>query len=181
MIEFSDGITLLQGDIIRETSDAIVNAANSSLLGGMGVDGAIHRAGGPKVLAECKAVRESRYPDGLPTGEAVATSAGNLSSKWIIHTVGPIWRGGASGEEALLKSCYTSALDTASQLGAKSISFPAISTGVYGYPKERAAIAAFSAVKEWLSAHSVELSVRFVLYSASDMDTWSAVYKALYG
>ena len=126
MHEMDGGITLLQGDITKETTDAIVNAANSSLLGGGGVDGAIHRAGGPELISECRSIRETKYPDGLPTGEAVATGAGNLACSWVVHTVGPIWRGGVSNEEDLLKHSYTASLDCAKTLGAKSISFPAI-------------------------------------------------------
>ena len=181
MYEFNDGITLLQGDITKETTDAIVNAANPSLLGGGGVDGAIHRAGGPELLDECRKIRETQFPDGLPTGEAVYTGSGKLPCTWVIHTVGPFWRGGFSDEETLLKKSYTACLDSAKMLGAKSISFPAISTGVYGYPKERAAIAAFSAVKEWLAQNSGGMAIRFVLFSKADLDTFATVYKALYG
>ncbi len=137
------------GDITTLACDAIVNAANSSLLGGGGVDGAIHRAGGPEILAECKALRRGPLPDGLPAGKAVATTAGRLPAKRVIHTVGPIWRGGAHHEDEILASCYRESLALAAREGLESIAFPAISTGVYGFPRERAARIAWRTVQEF--------------------------------
>ncbi len=143
-------IEVAQGDITRETTDAIVNAANSSLLGGGGVDGAIHRAGGPEILEECRKIRKEQYPGGLPTGKAVATSGGRLKARHVIHTVGPIWAGGGGGEAELLASCYRESLRVADGLGLKSVAFPAISTGVYGYPMAEAAKVAVATVREVL-------------------------------
>jgi O-acetyl-ADP-ribose deacetylase len=153
-------IELVQGDITEQRVDAIVNAANSSLMGGGGVDGAIHRKGGPEILAECQRIRADRYPGGLPTGEAVATSAGRLLSRWVIHTVGPVFSR-SEDHSGLLASCHTRSLEAADELGAKSVAFPAISTGVYGYPLELAAPVALRAAQG--SDTSVE-EVRFVLF-----------------
>ena len=135
----SDRIAVLRGDITKLEVDAIVNAANSQLLGGGGVDGAIHRAGGPEILEECKAIRKNQYPgpEGMPPGNAVVTSGGYLPAKKIIHTVGPVWGGGNMGEEAILEKAYLSCLETALTNKISSIAFPAISTGVFGYPKKR--------------------------------------------
>ena len=135
------------GDITLQQVDVVVNAANSGLLGGGGVDGAIHRAGGPAILAECRELRRTRYPDGLPTGQAVATTAGDLPATWVIHTVGPIYSP-SHDQSALLASCYTESLRIAGELGATSVAFPAISTGVYAYPLEPAAEIAVQAVLE---------------------------------
>lgn len=153
-------ITLHQGDITQQPVDAVVNAANSSLMGGGGVDGAIHGAGGPAILEECKRIRDDQYPEGLPTGQAVATTAGNLTARWVIHTVGPVY---AKGEDrsGLLASCHTAALRVADELGAKSVAFPAISTGVYGYPLEEAAQVAVQTVR---GADTQVEEVRFVLF-----------------
>jgi O-acetyl-ADP-ribose deacetylase len=153
-------IEAVQGDITDEAVDAIVNAANSSLLGGGGVDGAIHRGGGPAILDECRAIRSERYRDGLPTGQAVATTAGELPARWVIHTVGPVY---AEVEDpaSLLASCHVEALRVADELGAKTVAFPAISTGVYGYPVGEAASVAVAAVRD--AETDVEL-VRFVLF-----------------
>lgn len=153
-------ITLLQADITKQDVDAIVNAANSSLMGGGGVDGAIHRAGGHAILEECKRIRAERYPDGLPTGRAVATTAGNLPAKWVIHTVGPVYSK-AEDRSHLLFSCHVEALNVADELGAQIVAFPAISTGVYGYPLEEAAPVAIRTVRQ--AATKVE-EVRFVLF-----------------
>jgi O-acetyl-ADP-ribose deacetylase (regulator of RNase III) len=153
-------IEAVQGDITEQAVDAIVNAANSTLLGGGGVDGAIHRRGGPSILAECRAVRGERYPDGLPAGRAVATTAGELPARWVIHTVGPIYAE-ADDPAALLASCHTESLRIADELGATTVAFPAISTGVYGYPVEEAAPVAVAAVRG--ADTRVEL-VRFVLF-----------------
>jgi O-acetyl-ADP-ribose deacetylase (regulator of RNase III) len=153
-------IVLATGDITKQDVDAVVNAANSSLLGGGGVDGAIHRAGGPQILAECKRIRAERYRDGLPTGEAVATTGGNLPARWVIHTVGPVY---AKSEDrsGLLASCHTASLRVADQLGAATVAFPAISTGIYGYPLDEAAPVAIDAVA---TADTKVEEVRFVLF-----------------
>jgi O-acetyl-ADP-ribose deacetylase (regulator of RNase III) len=153
-------IEALQGDITEQDVDAIVNAANSSLLGGGGVDGAIRRRGGPAILEECRRVRVERHPAGLPTGQAVATTAGDLPARWVIHTVGPVYSE-VDHPAALLASCHTEALRVADELGAKTVAFPAISTGVYGYPVEEAARVAVAAVRA--AETQVEL-VRFVLF-----------------
>ncbi|WP_112138748.1 O-acetyl-ADP-ribose deacetylase [Glycomyces dulcitolivorans] len=153
------GITILKGDITRQSVDAIVNAANSSLLGGGGVDGAIHRAGGPAILEECRALRASRYKDGLPTGQAVATTAGRLDALWVIHTVGPVYTG-AEDRSALLASCYRESLRVAGELGAASVAFPAVSAGVYGWPADSAAQIAVDTVRA--AATEVD-DLRFVL------------------
>ncbi len=147
-------ITLVQGDITRQQVDAVVNAANSSLLGGGGVDGAIHRAAGPELLAECRALRASHYGKGLPTGRAVATSAGRLSARWVIHTVGPVYPRPEDGRDELerraelLASCYRESLRVAQELGASTVALPAVSTGVYGWPMESAARIALGVAAE---------------------------------
>lgn len=156
-------ITLIQGDITEQLTDAIVNAANSSLLGGGGVDGAIHRRGGPEILEECKRIRAERYPEGLPIGEAVATTAGGLPAKWVIHTVGPVYSV-HEDPSTLLSSCHAESLRVADELGAKSLAFPAISTGVFGYPIDEAAPVALGAVAGTETA--VE-EVRFVLFDGA--------------
>ena len=153
-------IELVEGDITEQDVDAIVNAANSSLMGGGGVDGAIHRKGGPEILAECERIRADRYPGGLPTGEAVATTAGRLPCRWVIHTVGPVFSR-SQDRSGLLASCHIRSLEVADGLGARTIAFPAISTGVYGYPLELAAPVAIRAVQG--SGTNVE-EVRFVLF-----------------
>ncbi|GGN90815.1 O-acetyl-ADP-ribose deacetylase [Saccharibacillus kuerlensis] len=141
-------VKIVRGDITRYETDAIVNAANSSLLGGGGVDGAIHRAGGPAILAECHKIRDRQ--GGCDTGDAVVTTAGRLPAKIVVHTVGPVYRGGQDREEELLKSCYLRSIEEACAAGAQRIAFPNISTGIYGYPKEAAAKAALSAVLDLL-------------------------------
>ena len=153
-------IRLLRGDITEQEVDALVNAANSSLMGGGGVDGAIHARGGPAILEECKRIRAEEYPDGLPTGKAVATTAGNLPARWVIHTVGPVY---AKSEDRsdLLASCHTESLAVADRLGARTVAFPAISTGVYGYPVDEAAPVALGAVRD---AETRVEEVRFVLF-----------------
>jgi O-acetyl-ADP-ribose deacetylase (regulator of RNase III) len=153
-------ITFVRGDITEEHVDAVVNAANSSLLGGGGVDGAIHRKGGPDILTACRELRASRYGRGLPTGQAVATTGGRLPARWVIHTVGPVWRP-TEDRSSLLASCYSESLRVADDLGARSVAFPAISTGVYGWPLEDGARIAVQTVKE--SETAVE-EVRFVLF-----------------
>ena len=152
-------IALVQRDITKQEVDAIVNAANESLLGGGGVDGAIHRAGGPAILEECRKL------GGCATGDAKATTAGDLPARHVIHTVGPVWRGGNQGEAELLASCHRRALDVAHELGSRTVAFPAISTGVYGYPVEHAAKVALSTTHEELGKRPEIQEVRFVLFS----------------
>jgi len=153
-------IVLVEGDLTTQEVDAIVNAANSTLLGGGGVDGAIHRAGGPSILAECREIRRTTFPDGLPTGRAVATGGGNLPARWVIHTVGPIYAPSAdpAGE---LAYCHTESLRVADELGARTVAFPAISTGAFGYPVREAASVAIEAVR---GAETEVEEVRFVLF-----------------
>jgi len=156
-------IEAVTGDITTEQVDAIVNAANSALLGGGGVDGAIHRAAGADLLAECRGLRETAYPDGLPVGQAVATGAGRLPCTWVIHTVGPNWHRGQRDPQ-LLSACFTASLTVACELGATSIAFPAISAGVYGWAPATVARLAVEAVRAHPRLAELEL-VRFVLYS----------------
>ncbi|WP_282082668.1 O-acetyl-ADP-ribose deacetylase [Streptomyces tendae] len=156
------GITLVQGDITRESADAIVNAANSSLLGGGGVDGAIHRRGGPAILAECRRLRAGHLGRGLPTGRAVATTAGDLDARWVIHTVGPVWSA-TEDRSDLLASCYRESLRTADELGARTVAFPAISAGVYRWPLDDAARIAVETVR---ATRTSVTEVRFVLFGA---------------
>jgi len=153
-------IVLLEGDITEQHVDAIVNAANSTLLGGGGVDGAIHRRGGPAILEECKKIRATEWPDGLPTGDAVATTGGALPARWVIHTVGPVYTN-EQDPSALLASCHIESLRVADDLGAGTVAFPAISTGVYGYPLDKAAPVAIEAVR---AADTAVREVRFVLF-----------------
>jgi len=158
-------IDVALGDLTRESSDAVVNAANSSLLGGGGVDGAIHDAGGPAILDACLALRRTSHPDGLPTGEAVATTAGLMPARWVIHTVGPVYGHNDGYDAELLAACHRNALHVARDLGARSVSFPAISCGVFGYPVERAAPIAVATVGEVLAAEPTAFDVvRFVLF-----------------
>ena len=153
-------IKLVEGDITEEHADAIVNAANATLLGGGGVDGAIHRRGGETILEACQELRRERYPDGLPVGEAVATTAGELPARWVIHTVGPIYRR-ERDPASLLARCHLACLGVADELGAATVAFPAISTGAYGYPVREAAAVAIDAVRD---AETKVDEVRFVLF-----------------
>jgi O-acetyl-ADP-ribose deacetylase len=165
-----DRIELEQGDITRFAADAIVNAANSSLLGGGGVDGAIHRAGGPAILEECRRL------GGCNTGEAKATTGGRLPARFVIHTVGPVWRGGDSGEDELLASCHRTSLELAASLGCSTVAFPAISTGAYGFPVERAARVALAAT----AAAIGELErVTFVLFGRDACDAFASALREL--
>jgi len=168
-------LRIIQGDITRQDTEAIVNAANSGLMGGGGVDGAIHRAGGPAILEDCKRIvaRQGR----LPTGKAVITTGGNLKAKYVIHTVGPVWRGGDTGEPELLASAYQESLKLAAGNNIKSLSFPSISTGVYGYPVDKAARVAVNAVTAFLSQGTT--SVREVVFVLFDTKTFEAYLFAL--
>jgi O-acetyl-ADP-ribose deacetylase (regulator of RNase III) len=174
-MEFQVGnakLELFKGDLTDVEADAIVNAANSTLLGGGGVDGAIHRKGGPQILEECKRLRATEWPDGLPTGCATITSGGNLKAKYVIHTVGPIWRGGFHNEAKFLKQAYRSSLKLAVTNRIKTVAFPSISTGAYGYPVEEASGIAISAVKEFLQKEDKLEKVSFVLFSERDFETY---------
>jgi O-acetyl-ADP-ribose deacetylase (regulator of RNase III) len=156
------------GDITREDVDAIVNAANSSLMGGGGVDGAIHRAGGPAILEECKAIRESTHLEGLPAGEAVITPGGRLPARHVIHTVGPVYGRHSGNEARLLAACYENSIALAASEGLHTIAFPAISTGAYGYPKDEAARIALAAIQGALEEHPSIREVRLVFSSEAD-------------
>lgn len=159
-------IQLIQGDITKVEVDAIVNAANHSLLGGGGVDGAIHRAGGKEILAECKKIRAERYPDGLPTGESVATTAGRLPARWVIHTVGPTFAK-TKDKSGLLRSCYTTSLAVADELGATTVAFPLISSGVYRWPKDDAVRQALTALR---SAETTVETAILVLFNDATLE-----------
>lgn len=164
-------ITLVQGDITEQEVDAVVNAANSSLLGGGGVDGAIHRRGGPEILADCRRLRASEYGRGLPTGQAVATTAGRLPARWVIHTVGPVYLPGTD-RSALLASCYQESLRVADGLGARSVAFPAVSAGIYGWPVEDAARIALTTVA---GAGAAVAEARFVLFGWETFEAFRGV------
>lgn len=159
-------LKLIQGDITKQSTEAIVNAANTTLLGGGGVDGAIHRAGGPAILEECKKI------GGCPTGEAVITTAGKMKAKYVIHTVGPIWGGGKRNEDNLLTSCYKRSLEVAEENKVKSISFPSISTGVYRFPVERASLIALKTVISYLRGDTNIQEVVFVLFDSNTLDAY---------
>jgi len=163
-------VVVTTGDITSFDVDAIVNAANSSLLGGGGVDGAIHRSGGPAILEECRKIRSTQYPEGLPTGKAVATTGGRLKAKHVIHTVGPVWHGGKQGEDILLQDAYRNSLAVAESLGAKTVAFPAISTGVYGFPKDRAAKRVAEVLKQYFSTPRPIQTVYLVFFSSQDAE-----------
>jgi O-acetyl-ADP-ribose deacetylase (regulator of RNase III)/molybdopterin converting factor small subunit len=168
-------ITLVRGDITQQQVDAIVNAANSSLLGGGGVDGAIHARGGPAILEACRQIRQTQYPGGLPAGQAVTTTAGHLPARRVIHTVGPIWHGGRHGEADILARAYTNSLERAREEGLRTVAFPSISTGAYGYPVAEAAATALAAVREYLAVHPAAFDeVRFVLFSLSDYNVYGS-------
>lgn len=165
-------LELTLGDLTEQHVDAIVNAANSSLLGGGGVDGAIHRKGGPEILAECRALRAGHYGKGLRTGQAVATTAGRLPARWVVHTVGPVWSS-SEDRSSLLADCHRNSLAVAASLGARTIAFPAISTGVYRWPLDDAARIAVSTVRE--ADTSAFEFVRFVLFDQRAYDAFAAV------
>ena len=162
-------LVVTTGDITTLSVDAIVNAANSSLMGGGGVDGAIHRAGGPAILAACREVRRTKFPEGLPPGEAVETTAGALPARLVIHTVGPVWHGGAHQEEQTLAGCYRSSLDIAASHSLNTVAFPAISTGIYGFPRDRAARIVWKTISDCLSTRELPRTVTLVFFSADDM------------
>ena len=167
-----DRVRVVVGDITKQDVDAIVNAANSSLLGGGGVDGAIHRAGGPAILEECREIRRTRFPEGLPTGEAVITTGGKLPALYVIHTVGPIY-GEQDGREAeLLANCYHNSLTLAVEKNLASLAFPAISTGIYGYPQDEAAAVASKTIENFLSTDRQLTEVRLVFFQARDAEVF---------
>jgi O-acetyl-ADP-ribose deacetylase (regulator of RNase III) len=165
-------IELAQGDITEQAVDAIVNAANSSLLGGGGVDGAIHRKGGPTILEECRAIQATRYPDGLPAGHAVATTGGSLAAQWVIHTVGPVYDV-RRDQSATLRSCYASSLAVADEVGAALLAFPLISAGAYGWPLEDAVAQALDAMRR---AETRVEEVRLVLFGAETYETAQRIF-----
>ena len=168
-------VTLKLGDITRERADAIVNAANSSLLGGAGVDGAIHRRGGPAILTECLELRKTSHAEGLPAGQAVATTAGDLNARWVIHTVGPVYSA-REDRSAVLASCYEQSLRVAGELGARTVAFPAVSTGIYGWPAESAARIALTTVSR---APSGLEEARFVLFTEDMLAVFSTALESL--
>jgi O-acetyl-ADP-ribose deacetylase len=183
-MEFQVGNAIIQfvkGDITDIEADAIVNAANSSLMGGGGVDGAIHSKGGPRILEECKRIRATEWPDGLPTGKVVITSGGNLKAKYVIHTVGPVWLGGFHVEAELLKQAYRNSLKLAVTKGIKTIAFPSISTGAYGYPVEEASCIAVKTVKDFLEKDERLEKVIFVLFSDRDLGIYLKAAKSIFG
>ncbi|WP_369637520.1 O-acetyl-ADP-ribose deacetylase [Nocardia sp. JMUB6875] len=163
-------LVLVRGDITEQEVDAVVNAANSSLLGGGGVDGAIHRKGGPAILAACRELRASHYGKGLPTGQAVATTGGNLPARWVIHTVGPVWSA-QEDRSALLASCYRESLRVADELGAETVAFPAISTGIYGWPIDDGARIAIETVR---AVDTAVREARFVLFGPDAYEAFTA-------
>lgn len=168
-------LELVQSDITQQMTDAVVNAANSQLAGGSGVDGAMHRAAGPSLMAET----QSQYPGGCPTGSAVATTAGRLSAKWVFHAVGPVWRGGIRDEEKMLRSAYRRCLELAVEHSCHSISFPAISTGVYGYPIDLAAEASLREIREFLTQHKQPELVRIVLFDGGAFGAFARVLESM--
>jgi len=172
-------ICLVHGDITDMDTDVIVNAANSSLMGGGGVDGAIHRKGGPKILEECKQIRATEWPDGVPTGKSVITTGGNLKTRHVIHTVGPIWHGGNRGEPNFLVNAYHNSLQLAVSKGLKTMAFPSISTGVYRYPIEKASRITLKTVKEFLEKEDKLDEVIFVLFTKDDLEIYKNAAKEI--
>ena len=166
--------SIVVGDITQSDAEAIVNAANETLLGGSGVDGAIHRAAGPELLAECRTLH------GCPTGQAKLTRGYHLHAKYVIHTPGPVWQGGTRGEAALLASCYRSVLTLAEARGIGSVDFPCISTGVFGYPKAQAAVVALKAIMDFLREHDTPKTVRIICHSEGDADILRQTYNLWY-
>jgi len=183
MMEFMFGntkIRIVQGDITEQDTDVIVNAANSTLMGGDGVDGAIHRKGGLKILEECKVIRKTEWPNGLPTGKAIITTGGNLKARHVIHTVGPVWNGGKHGEPELLAEAYKNSLSLAVSKGLKTIAFPSISTGAYGYPIDKTCEVALRTVREFLEKEDKLEKVVFVLFSQPDIETYEKTAKEVF-
>lgn len=170
-------IKIIMGDITQQETEAIVNAANSGLMGGGGVDGAIHRAGGPQILAECKEIRARQGT--LPTGRAVITSGGRLKARYVIHTVGPVWSGGKRGEDELLLNAYRNSLTLAREKGIRSVSFPSISTGIYSFPVDRAARIAIREVRDFVSNNQGFEEVRFVLFSAPVLKEFETAWEEI--
>lgn len=175
----SGRIELVGGDITRQDVDAIVNAANSGLLGGGGVDGAIHRAGGPAIIEECRHIRQARGP--LPPGEAVATGAGRLPCRNVIHTVGPVWTGGGAGEREVLAAAYRNSIAVAAGLGARTLALPSVATGAYGFPIQEAARIALAAGREALLGQTPLTLLRWVLFSAADLEAYRRALEELPG
>jgi O-acetyl-ADP-ribose deacetylase (regulator of RNase III) len=165
-------IRFVKGDITEVAADAIVNAANHSLMGGGGVDGAIHLKGGPEILEECKKIRSIDWPEGLPTGKAVITTGGNLKAKHVIHTVGPVWRGGGDDESGLLAEAYVNSLRVAVMSKLRTIAFPSISTGAYGYPIQEASRIAVTTVRRFLETKDSLNEIIFVLFSERDLNVY---------
>jgi len=181
-VEFTIGkakILMVQGDITDFDADAIVNAANSSLTGGGGVDGAIHWKGGSKILEECKRIRANEWPDGLPTGKAVMTSGGNMKAKHVIHTVGPVWHDGSHGEPELLEQAYYNSLRLAVFKGLKTVAIPSISTGAYGYSIRNASRIAIATVMRFLSKEDKLDKVVFVLFTKQDLEIYAQTAKEI--
>jgi O-acetyl-ADP-ribose deacetylase (regulator of RNase III) len=168
-------VQIVEGDITKQEVDAIVNAANTSLLGGGGVDGAIHRAAGPELL------EETRQIGGCPTGEARVSKGYRLPARWVIHTVGPVWKGGHKNEETLLASCYRNSYQAAQDLGVKTMAFPSISTGAYGFPLERATQIALAETKKFLESSETLTKVLFVCFGEEAYNTYQEVYKQVFG
>lgn len=170
---FLDGrVAVKVGDITKEAVDVIVNAANGTLMGGGGVDGAIHRAGGPAILEQCREIRRVKFPDGLPTGQAVVTTAGRMPAKHVIHTVGPVYGRGGEAKSQLLAACYANSLALAVENGLRSIAFPAISTGVYGYPMNEAAIVSSTTIEQYLQGEETIEEVRLLFFAPSDAEVF---------
>jgi len=160
------------GDITKEAVHAIVNAANGTLMGGGGVDGAIHRAGGPAILEECREIRRVRFPDGLPTGQAVITTAGRMPAKHVIHTVGPVYGSGGEAKSQLLAACYANSLALAVENGLRSIAFPAISTGVYGYPMDEAAVVSSTTIEQFLQNETTLENIHLIFFAPNDAEVF---------
>src|SRR5579875_96981 len=184
MVVGSARLTIVQGDITDRKADAILNAGNSSLMGGGGVDGAIHRRGGPTILKECQEIRKAQWRDGLPPGEAVITGAGRLKARFVIHTVGPVWYGGGNNEERVLTNCYANSLKLADSRGVNSIAFPAISTGAYGYPIRGAGAVALNTVRDFLLNRMGKTTLNeviFVLFAPRDFEAYEQLAKSMLG